>query len=123
MITVISNLYFIFDSLSGGVMIVDEMLAKILEMDKKCRLQAEEAEEAQKKALNKLTSVRTSLIEEKLAEAQKKVAAIRDAELEKANEESAELGRKAEAAQEKLKAAYAENGKKWIDDIFNKAIE
>ena len=102
---------------------MDEMLAKILEMDKKCRVQAEEAEKSEKKALNELTSIRTSLIEKTLAEEQKKVSAIRDTELKKANEETAEMRKKTESAQAKLQAVYAENGEKWINDIFNKAIE
>lgn len=102
---------------------MDEMLAQILEMDKKSRKQAEEAEEAEKKAFEELTMIRTSLIEKKLAEAQKTVAEMREKELQKAEKKADEFRMKNEAAKERLQAVYAENKEKWIDDIYNRVIE
>jgi len=102
---------------------MNEMLAKILEMDKISRKQAEEAEEAKKKAFDELTLIRTSLIEKRLSEAQKTVSEIREKELKDSAQKATELKMKNKAAQAKLNAAYAENGKKWIDDIYSRVIE
>ncbi len=102
---------------------MDEMLAKILEMDKKSRKQAEEAEESEKKAFEELTLIRTSLIENKLAEAQKTVSEMRENKLHEAAQKADEFRKKNEAAKEKLQAIYSENKEKWIENIYNRVIE
>jgi len=102
---------------------MNEMLAKILEMDKISRKQAEEAEEAKKKAFDELTLIRTSLIEKKLAEAQKTIAELREKELNESARKAAEMRAKNETAQAKLKTAYAENSEKWINNIYRSVIE
>ncbi|MEI6578039.1 MAG: hypothetical protein WCN92_01095 [Eubacteriales bacterium] len=102
---------------------MNDMLAKILEMDKISRRQAEEAEEAKKKAFDELSFIRTSLIEKKLAEAQKTISDLREKEQRESVQKAAELKMKNEAAQANLKAAFTENGKKWIDDIYSRVIE
>lgn len=99
------------------------MLAKILEMDKTSRKQAEEAEESKKKAFDELASIRTSLIEKSLAAAQKTVAELKVKELNEAAKTTAVLKTQNEAAKAKLTAAYTENGKKWIDDIYRRVLE
>ena len=104
-------------------MFMNEMLAKILEMDKISRKQAEEAEEAKKKAFDELTMIRASLIEKKLAEAQKMIADMREKELDKAAQTAAGLKAKNEAAKEKLQAVYAENREKWVEELYSRVIE
>jgi len=102
---------------------VNEMLAKILEMDKKSRIQAEEAEAAKKKAFDELTLIRTSLIEKKLADAQKTVAELREKELKESAQKTAELRKRNEAARAKLEAAYTENSGKWINELYKSVLE
>jgi hypothetical protein len=106
-----------------GVIFMDKMLKSILEMDKKSRIQAEEAEEAKRKAFDELALIRTSLIEKKLADAKKAVEKIREKELADAAEKSAELKKKYETAREKLNSMYAANSGKWIDEIYKQIIE
>ena len=102
---------------------MNEMLKSILDMDKKSRLQADEAEEAKRKAFDELASIRTSLIEEKLALARKSVDSLHEKELEKAEQTTKILRQKNETAQAKLKTMYAENSEKWISEIFSQIIE
>lgn len=102
---------------------MNEMLKSILEMDKKSRIQADEAEEAKKKAFEELASVRTSLIEEKLAQARKTVDSLREKEREKAEQTAKILRQKNETAQAKLKKMYTENSEKWVSEIFSQIIE
>lgn len=102
---------------------MNEMLKSILEMDKKSRIQADEAEEAKKKAFEELASVRTSLIEEKLAQARKSVDRYREKELEKADETAKILRQKNETARANLRTMYAENSDKWVSEIFSQTIE
>lgn len=102
---------------------MNEMLKSILDMDKKSRLQAEEAEKAKKKAFDELTAMRTSLIEEKLAKARKTIETLREKEFEKAEEAAKTLRQKNQAAQAKLKTMYAENSEKWVSGIYTQIIE
>lgn len=99
---------------------MDEMLKSILEMDKKSRVQAEEAEETKRKAFDELTSIRTSLIEKKLSEAKNTVEEIRRKELENAAEKAEALRQKVGIAREKLNTMYAQNSERWADEIFEK---
>ena len=99
------------------------MLKSILDMDKKSRIQADEAEEAKRKAFEELASVRTSLIDEKLAQARKIVDTLREKELEKAEETAKILRQKNETARAKLKTMYTENSEKWVSEIFSQIIE
>ena len=99
------------------------MLKSILDMDKKSRIQADEAEEAKRKAFDELASIRTSLIEEKLAQARITVESLREKELEKADETAKILRQKNETARAKLKTMYAENSEKWVSEIFSQIIE
>lgn len=102
---------------------MDEMLAKILEMDKISRKQAEEAEEAKKKAFDELSLIRTSLIEKKLADAQKTISDLLENKLKESDQKATELRTKNKAAQAKLHAAFAENGEKWVNDIYKRVLE
>ena len=102
---------------------MNEMLKSILDMDKKSRLQADEAEEAKRKAFDELASIRTSLIEEKLAQARMTVESLREKELEKAEQTAKTLRQKNQTARAKLKTMYAENSEKWVSEIFNQIIE
>ena len=103
-----------------GVIFLDEMLKSILEMDKKSRLQAEEAEEAKRKAFDELTSIRTSLIEKRLSEAKKTVEEVRQKEHENATEKAKTLKQKADIAREKLNTMYTQNSERWASEIFEK---
>ena len=102
---------------------MDKMLKSILEMDKKSRIQAEEAEDAKKKAFDELAQIRTSLIEKRLSEAKKTVEKIREKELADAAQTAAGLKQKNETAREKLKAVYAENREKWVEELYSRVIE
>ncbi len=102
---------------------MNEMLKSILDMDKKSRIQADEAEEAKRKAFEELASVRTSLIDEKLAQARKIVDTLREKELEKAEETAKILRQKNETARVRLKTMYTENSEKWVSEIFSQIIE
>lgn len=102
---------------------MDEMLKSVLDMDKKCRIQADEAEEAKRKAFDELTFIRTSMIEKRLAQAKEIVEKIQEDEQAKAAEKSAELKKKNETARDKLNEMYAENKSRWIDDIYKRILE
>ncbi len=92
-------------------------------MDKKSRIQAEEAEEAKQKAFEELASIRTSLIEEKLAEAQKAVEKFRKEEHLQAEKTSDNLRRKNEQAHKNLAKAYTENSEKWINELYTQILK
>ena len=102
---------------------MNEMLRSILDMDKKSRLQAEEAREAKQKAFDELTSIRTSLIEKKLAEAHTAVAKFREKERTEAEKTSDALRQKNKQAHEKLSKTYTENSEKWIDEIYTQTLQ
>lgn len=102
---------------------MNTILNSILDMDKKARKQAEEAEEAKKKAFDELSSLRTGLIAERIALAQKTVEEIRAREFGKAEKQFAELRQKNEAVFARLDTAYAENRDNWIEEIYKHVIE
>lgn len=102
---------------------MNEMLKSILDMDKKSRIQAEEAEQAKQIAFDELTSIRSALIEEKMAEAQKTVKDFRvkqDSEAEKA---SVGLRQKNKEAHENLTKTYTENSERWIDELYTQILK
>ena len=102
---------------------MNEMLKSIIEMDKTCRLQAEDAVEAKQKALDELTSMRTSLIAQKMLEAKETVETIRKQEMAKAKKSTDNLRQKNDEARKRLNQTYTANSDKWIDELYTQIIK
>jgi len=102
---------------------VDEMLRSILEMDKRSRIQAEEAEKEKIKAFDELSRIRTTLIEKKLADAKTTVDRFREKELAGYVKKSAAQKQINEALQDKLNSVYLQKHEQWVEEIYNQVIE
>lgn len=102
---------------------MNDMLVSILAMDKLAREQAREAEESKKKAFDELTALRSSLIEQQLAEAKTTVEALRAKQEAQSAAAADALRKKQHAALEALQAAYRTDKDRWVDLLVDKAIQ
>lgn len=102
---------------------MNDMLVRILAMDKLAREQAREAEESKKKAFDELSALRSSLIEQQLAEAKTTVEALRVKQEAQSRADAETLQKKQHAALEALQTAYRTDKDRWIDLLVEKALQ
>lgn len=102
---------------------MNDMLVSILAMDKLAREQAREAEESKKKAFDELTALRSSLIEQQLAEAKTTVESLRAKQEARSSTDADALRKKQHTALEALQTAYLTDKDHWIDLLVEKAIQ
>ena len=92
---------------------MEEMIAKIVEMDKKAREMNEKAQKTKRNYENEVQLTKEKIKTDYLERANKR---------KRADEKLAGITEKNQAVIEKLEKSYAENGDKWVNEIVERVI-
>ncbi len=102
---------------------MQDMIKKIIEMDKEARRLNDEALRRRAGAAQAAAAKRSEVYENYLFMARNRVETIRKVEMESANEQIQAIDRKGEEALAKLRSQYEANCRQWVDDIVAAVTE
>lgn len=98
---------------------MQEMIERILEMDKAARRLTDEAQELRVNAEKEIELKKQQLHKDYLERAERKIEKLREEEESNAEKEMAAFRIKAQSIRDALNQSYNENHEKWVNDIFS----
>lgn len=98
---------------------MQEMIERILEMDKAARRLTDEAQELRVNAEKEIELKKQQLHKDYLERAERKIEKLREEEEANAEKEMAAFRVKAQSIRDALNQSYNENHEKWVSDIFS----
>ena len=101
---------------------MEEMIAKIVEMDKKAREMNEKAQKTKLSYENEVLLTKEKIKTDYLERANKRISINQQTAQKRADEKLAAINAKNQAVSESLEKAYAENGDKWVNEIVSRII-
>ena len=101
---------------------MEEMIAKIVEMDKKAREMNEKAQKTKLNDENEVLLTKEKIKTDYLERANKRISINQQTAQKRADEKLAGITEKNQAVIEKLEKSYAENGDKWVNEIVERVI-
>ena len=102
---------------------MQDMIKKIIEMDKEARRLNDEALHRRAGAAQAAAAKRSEVFEYHLLMARNRVETIRKVEMQNAGEQIAAIDRRGEEAAAKLREQYAANRQRWVDEIVAAVTE
>ncbi|MBQ5563133.1 MAG: hypothetical protein IIT39_07085 [Clostridia bacterium] len=101
---------------------MEDMIAKIVEMDKKARELNEKAQKTKIDYEHQVVIKKETIKNDYLERAKKRIAINQQTAQKRADEKLAGIQAKNQAVSEKLEKLYADNGDKWVDEIVSRVI-
>ena len=101
---------------------MEEMIARIIEMDKKAREMNETALKAKLSCEHEVVLTKETIKTDYLERANKRIAINQQTAQKRADEKLAAITEKNQAVVERLEKSYSENAEKWADEIFSRVI-
>lgn len=101
---------------------MEDMLAKIVEMDEKARKLTEEANEEKVNLEQDIAKAKEAVYNNYIEEARKRIARNEVTERKAADDKLEEFQQKQKESFERLEKTYSENCDKWVDAIVNQVI-
>ena len=98
---------------------MEEIIAKIIEIEERARDIVKDAENAKKGLENELARETERLRHDIAERAEKKNEALREYEDGEADKKIAQINAEAERVMQSLEAKFNENKDKWVEDIFD----
>ena len=102
---------------------MEEMIAKIIEMDKKAREMNEKAQKTKLSYENEVLLTKEKIKNDYLERANKRIAINQQTAQKRADEKLSAITQKNQAVSESLEKAYTENGDKWVNEIVSRVTE
>ena len=102
---------------------MEEMIAKIIEMDKKAREMNEKAQKTKLSYENEVLLTKEKIKHDYLERANKRIVINQQTAQKRADEKLAAITEKNQAVVERLEKAYNENAEKWADEIVARVID
>ena len=102
---------------------MEEMIAKIVEMDKKAREMNEKAQKTKLNYENEVLLTKEKIKTDYLERANKRISINQQTAQKRADEKLAGITEKNQAVVERLEKAYNENAEKWADEIVARVID
>ncbi len=102
---------------------MEDMIAKIVEMDKKARELNEKAQKTKIDYEHQVVVKKETIKNDYLERAKKRIAINQQTAQKRADEKLAGITAKNQAVSEKLEKSYSDNGDKWVDEIVSRVIE
>ena len=102
---------------------MEEMIARIVEMDKKAREMNETALKTKLSYENEVLLTKEKIKHDYLERANKRIVINQQTAQKRADEKLAAITEKNQAVVERLEKAYNENAEKWADEIFARVID
>ena len=104
-------------SIKGGVVILEDMIAKIVEMDKKARDMTDEAQQNKLDYEQHILRKKERIKNEYLERAKKRIAINQQSAQKKADDYMKVIEERDSAIIKELENTYAKNGDKWVESI------
>ncbi len=101
---------------------MEDMIARIVEMDKKARDMTAQAQQKKLDFENKVIAKRESMKNDYLERAKKRVASNRQAAQKKADAALKKIEERDSAVIQRLESVYAQKGDQWVDDIVARVV-
>ena len=101
---------------------MEDMIAKIVEMDKKARELNEKAQKTKIDYEHQVVIKKETIKNDYLERAKKRIAINQQTAQKRADERLAVIKAKNQSVSEKLEKSYADNGDKWVDEIVSRVI-
>lgn len=101
---------------------MEDMLAKIVEMDEKARELTEEAQQEKLSSEQEIAKAREAVYNNYIEKARKRIAQNEITERKVADEELKKFQQKQKQAMEKLEKVYSENCEDWVNSIVEGVI-
>lgn len=102
---------------------MQDMIKKIIEMDKEARRLNDEALQRRAGAAQAAAAKRSEVYENYLLMARNRVETIRKVEMQNAGEQIAVIEKRGEEAAARLREQYSANRQRWVDDIVAAVTE
>lgn len=102
---------------------MEDMIAKIVEMDKKAREMNEKAQHEKLDYENEVIAKRESMKNDYLERAKKRIAINRQSAQKKADASLKLIEERDSAVISRLNSVYEENCGRWVDEIVERVIE
>ena len=102
---------------------MEEMIARIVEMDKKAREMNETALKTKLSYENEVLLTKEKIKHDYLERANKRIVINQQTAQTRADEKLAAITEKNQAVVERLEKAYNENAEKWADEIVARVID
>ena len=102
---------------------MEEMIAKIIEMDKKAREMNEKAQKTKLSYENEVLLTKEKIKNDYLERANKRIAINQQTAQKRADEKLSAITQKNQAVSESLEKAYAENGDTWVNENVSRVTE
>ncbi len=102
---------------------MEDMIAKIVEMDKKARSMNEEAQKNKLDYENQVIAKRENIKNDFLERAEKRIAINRDSARKKADSTLKQIEERDSAVIRRLDDTYEQNCDKWVDEIVARCID
>lgn len=101
---------------------MEDMIARIVEMDKKARELNEKARKTKIDYEHQVVAKKETIKNDYLERAKKRIAINQQTAQKRADEKLAGIQAKNQAVSERLERSYADNGDKWVDEIVSRVI-
>lgn len=101
---------------------MEDMIAKIVEMDKKARELNEKAQKTKIDYEHQVVIKKETIKNDYLERAKKRIAINQQTAQKRADEKLSGIQAKNQAVSERLERSYADNGDKWVDEIVSRVI-
>ena len=101
---------------------MEDMVAKIVEMDKKARDMTAQAQQKKLDFENEVIAKRENMKNDYLERAKKRVAMNRQTAQKKADAALRQIEERDSAVIQRLESVYARDGDKWVDEIVARVV-
>ena len=102
---------------------MEDMIARIVEMDKKARELNEKARKTKIDYEHQVVAKKETIKNDYLERAKKRIAINQQTAQKRADEKLAVITAENQAVSKRLEEQYSHNGDKWVDEIVSRVIE
>ena len=101
---------------------MENMIAKIIDMDKKARDLTDEAQRSKISYENEILKKKEKIKNDYLDRAKERIEINKQTAQKKADTQLKEIEEKNDSVIRKLNSSYSENGDKWVDEIVKRVV-
>ncbi len=101
---------------------MEDMIAKIIDMDKKARDLTDEAQRSKISYEQEILRTKEKIKNDYLSRAKERIEINRQTAQKKADEQLKTIEQKNDTIVRKLDSCYSENGDKWVDEIVRRVV-
>ena len=101
---------------------MEDMIAKIIDMDKKARNLTDEAQKSKISYENEILKTKEKIKNDYLDRAKERIEINKQTAQKKADTQLKEIEEKNDSVIRKLNSSYSENGDKWVDEIVKRVV-